>query len=57
MQRYSKRHIIEAIRYWDNVLRQLDESKSLLIDALVDTFSPKVVFSRKPFMLTDRSAL
>lgn len=35
----------------------MDESKSLLIDEFVTQFGEDVVFSKKPFMLTNKSAM
>ena len=48
-KRHSRKQIIEAIKYWQNVLKQMDESKSPLLDAFTEEFGADVVFSRKPF--------
>ena len=35
----------------------MDESKSILLDTFVNEFGPDVVFSKKPYVLTDKSAM
>ena len=42
---YSKKQIIEAIKHWQNVLRSMNESKSLILDALCQKFSKDFVKS------------
>lgn len=41
---YTKKQIVEAIKYWKQVLKTLDESKSLLLDACSNEFGEDVVF-------------
>lgn len=47
-RRYTKRQIIEAIKYWENVLKKIDESvHNNVIDALIAEFGEDVVLSTK----------
>ena len=46
-QKYTKRQIIESIKYWKNVLQHLDESKSQFLNICSDKFGEDVVFSNK----------
>lgn len=55
-KRYSRRQIAEAIKHWQNVLKQLDESKSPLLDAFAEEFGADVVFSNQPFEMNDAIA-
>ena len=56
-KQYTKKQIIESIKYWQNILKRINESKSKLLDVFAQTFSSEVAFSRKPFMLTNKSAM
>ena len=56
-KQYTKRQIIETIKHWKNVLKIMNESSSELLNAFAQNFSLKVVFSKRPFTLTDESAL
>lgn len=42
---YTKRQIIESIKHWKNVLKKMNESQSLLIDALCRKFGEDIVKS------------
>ena len=42
---YTRHQIIESIKHWKNVLKELDESKSPLLDAFAEKFGEDVVFS------------
>ena len=44
---YTKRQITESIRFWENVLKRINESKSPLLDACVKQFGEDVVFGGK----------
>lgn len=46
-QTYTKKQIVEAIKHWQNVLKRMDESKSPLLDALIDKFGKQIVESKK----------
>ena len=35
---YTRHQIIESIKHWKNVLKELDESKSPLLDAFAEKF-------------------
>ena len=54
---YTKHQIIETIKHWQNVLKTMNESRSELLNAFAQKFSSEVAFSRKPFMLTNESAM
>ena len=41
---YTKKQISEAIKYWQNVLKRINESKSRLLDAFSNEFGEDVVF-------------
>ena len=41
---YTKRQIVESIKYWENVLKTLNESKSVLLDAFAKKFGEDIVF-------------
>ena len=45
---YTKKQIVEAIKYWEFVLKMMDESKSPLLDEFAKTFGENVLFSNKP---------
>lgn len=52
-KQYSKKQIYEAIRYWENVLTQMNESKSKIIDALIKEFGNDIIKYRScPFGLS-----
>lgn len=55
--KYTRQQIIESIKYWKNVLKTLDESKSPLLDAFAEKFGKNVVFSRQPYVLTNQCAI
>lgn len=38
IQQYSKQNIQKAIKHWQNILKQIDESKNLLLSALIKVF-------------------
>lgn len=42
--RHTRQQIIEAIKYWQNVLKRMNESKSLLLNAFSNEFGEDVVF-------------
>ena len=42
--KYTKKQIIESIKYWKNVLKMLSESKSVLLDAFAEKFGEDIVF-------------
>ena len=46
-KRYTKHQILEAIKFWENVLKRIDESKSLLLNILFKTFKTNDLL--KPF--------
>ena len=46
---YTQQQIVEAIKYWESVLKSMDESKSPLLDEFAKTFGENVVFSKQPF--------
>lgn len=51
--KYTKRQIQEAIRHWEKVLVQMNESKSKLLDICSSKFGEDVIFSKeKKFELT-----
>lgn len=53
---YTKRQIAESIRFWENVLKRINESKSPLLDACVKQFGEDVVFGgKKLFELSDEN--
>ena len=41
---YTKQQIVEVIKYWQNVLKRMDESKSPLLDSCSKEFGEDVVF-------------
>ena len=41
---YTKKQIVESIKYWKNVLKTLHESKSALLDAFAEKFGEDIVF-------------
>ena len=45
--KYTKKQIIESIKYWKWVLKTLCESKSALLDAFAEKFGEDVVFGLK----------
>ena len=47
--RYSKKQIQEAINYWQNILVQMNESKSKLLDICSSKFTEDVVFTDKEY--------
>ena len=53
-KQYSRYQIVEAIKHWTSILRMMDESKSLLLDACSREFGEDVVFddSQMLFELT-----
>jgi len=48
MKQYTRKQIREAIRYWESVLKRIDESKSPLLSRLESIFGTDVVFSDNP---------
>ena len=51
--KYTKRQIQEAIRHWEKVLVQMNESKNKLLDICSSKFDEDVIFSKeKKFKLT-----
>ena len=53
MARFSRNQILDKIKFWKRELAKIDESKSLLIDALIGKFGVNVVRSEKRnFILT-----
>ena len=42
---YTKQQIVEAIKYWESVLKRIDESKSPLLDAFIEKFGEDTVIS------------
>lgn len=49
-KQYTKKQIVEAIKYWQNVLKRMDESKSPLLDACIEKFGEDVVFDDSKFL-------
>ena len=46
--RYTKQQIVEAIKYWEFILKRMDESVyNNVIDVLIDEFGKDVVLSKK----------
>ena len=43
-KKYSKKQILEAINYWQSVLKMIDESKSPLLDSFAKKFGEDIVF-------------
>ena len=54
---YTKQQIVEAIKYWESVLKRIDESKSPLLDAFIEKFGEDVVITRKPYILSNDSVI
>ena len=54
---HTKQQIVEAIKHWESVLKRMDESKSLLLDAFIEKFGEDVVINRKPYILSNDSAI
>ena len=44
--KYIKKQIIESIRYWQNVLKKINESENQLMQALSNAFGKDKLFSR-----------
>ena len=50
MNNYTKHQIVEAIRYWESVLKRMDENKNVLLSELLAAFNVNNVlksFNRK----------
>lgn len=54
---YTKHQIVEAIKHWEFILKRMDESKSPLLDAFIEKFGEDVVINRKPYILSNDSAI
>ena len=53
MARFSRHQVLEKLEFWKRELAKIDESKSLLIDALISKFGENVVRSEeRDFILT-----
>ena len=48
----TKHQIIEAIKYWESVLKRMDESKSYLLDAYSKEFGEDVVFNSNKMLFS-----
>ena len=44
-KRYTKKQIVEAIKYWESILKRMDESKSRFLDICSSKFGEDIVFS------------
>lgn len=54
--KYSRQQIQEAIKHWENVLIQMSESKSKLLDICISKFNEDVIFSKEQkFELTSEN--
>ena len=45
-KQYTRKQIVEAIKYWQNILIQMNESKSKIIDALIEEFGEEIISKR-----------
>lgn len=45
-KQYTRKQIVEAIEYWQNVLSQMNESKSSLLNAFIKEFGEDIVFDK-----------
>ena len=42
---YTKQQIVKTIKYWESVLKRIDESQSPLLDAFIEKFGEDTVIS------------
>lgn len=52
-RRYAREQILWSLKFWRNELRKLDESSSLIIDALCSEFGENVVLSTNINVILD----
>lgn len=53
---YTKKQIVESIKYWQKILKQMNESKSQLLDICIKQFDEDIIFSNEQlFELTEQN--
>lgn len=52
-KRYSKQQIQETIKYWQNILKRMDESKNQLLDVCIKSFNEDIALLKEDALLDD----
>lgn len=53
---YTKEQIIEAIKYWESFLKNIDESNNKLLTQLINKYGNDLVLNKMPFKIDNKIA-